>query len=61
VLLFSNWILSPMSQNSFFEAKALRFDTTVNGNNVNNYAHITELDVFGASVSSPSFKLPLLP
>ena len=28
VLLFSNWILSPMSQNSFFEAKALRFDTT---------------------------------
>jgi subtilisin len=50
------------SEKYFFPSTSARYvKITVNGNNVNNYAHITELDVFGASVSSPSFKLPLLP
>jgi subtilisin len=50
------------SEKYFFPSTSARYvKMTVNGNNVNNYAHITELDVFGASVSSPSFKLPLLP
>ncbi len=48
------------SEKYFFPSTSARYvKITVNGNNVNNYAHITELDVFGASVSSPSFKLPL--
>jgi subtilisin len=50
------------SEKYFFPSTSARYvKITVNGNNVNNYAHITELDVFGASVSSLSFKLPLLP
>jgi hypothetical protein len=50
------------SEKYFFPYTSARYvKIIVNGNNVNNYAHITELDVFGASVSNPSFKLPLLP
>jgi hypothetical protein len=50
------------SEKYFFPYTSARYvKITVNGNNVNNYAHITELDVFGASVSNPWFKLPLLP
>jgi hypothetical protein len=43
------------SERYFFSATNVRYvKVTVNGNTVNNYAHITELDLFGPSSSSAS-------
>jgi hypothetical protein len=43
------------SEKYIFSSTNARFvKVTVNGNTVNNYAHITELDVFGQSSSSTS-------
>jgi subtilisin len=44
------------SERYFFSSTNARYvKVTVNGNTVNNYAHIAELDIFGPSVGSLSF------
>ena len=50
------------SEKYIFPSTSARYvKITVNGNNINSYAHITELDVFGPSASRLWFGLPFLP